>query len=72
MLGKALAEISPFPGSFLCCRPVSIQLLEVEDGDFRDFQFWRREPPYHNDLIVGLGLLVLRGDQKPEGIISFA
>ena len=49
MLGKALAEISPFPGSFLCWRPFSIQFLEVKNEDFRNFQFWRREPPYHCD-----------------------
>ena len=49
MLGKTDAEISPFPESFPCCGNISIQFSGTKDGDFRDFQFWRREPPYHRD-----------------------
>ena len=37
MLGKAEAEISPFPGSFPCFRHISIQLSVAQDLSFREF-----------------------------------
>ena len=46
MLGKVQDEISPFPEGFPCCRNFSIQFSGVQDREFQNFLFWRRDPPY--------------------------
>ena len=46
MLGTAEDEISSNLQEFQGVKKVSKKYFGLPNEDFRDFQFWRREPPY--------------------------
>ena len=46
MLGTAEDEISSNLQEFQGVIKISKKFFVLGNGDFRDFQFWRREPPY--------------------------
>ena len=46
MLGTAEDELSSNPGELRGVIKISGIVGGLQNRDFRDFQFWRREPPY--------------------------
>ena len=46
MLGTAEDEISSNLQEFQGVKKVSKKFFGLQNEDFRDFQLWRREPPY--------------------------